>query len=339
MQEQNRGYYRHDSTQKYSLRAPQSMRARLMLEVASELAAVSAWPHKQPLIHMRAQGAEEWAFTLFGSDSAHVVHQVASGEVNFAIVNPGAILALAIRGLGPYTTPVPVRTIAVLPQFDQLGFAVNASTGLKTLTDVKEQRYPLKLSLRGQMDHSSLVIVNEIVKAHGFTLADIVSWGGQVRHDKGTPDVRMPFVKSGEVDAVWDEAMPMYAVEALDLGMRFLSFDDEHAKKVDAMGLKRVPLNKELYPQITETGVQTIDFSGWPVYTLASTSDEWVRFFCEALDTRKDKIPFYAPGPVSALGDGGLPLDRMCRDTMEGPLYAPLHPAAEAYWREKGYLT
>ena len=33
-----------------------------------------------------------------------------------------------------------------------------------------------------------------------------------------------------------------------------------------------------------------------------------------------------------------LPLDRMCQDTPEGPLYAPLHQAAEAYWREHGYL-
>jgi len=133
--------------------------------------------------------------------------------------------------------------------------------------------------------------------------------------------------------------MPMYAVEALDLGMRFLSFDAAHAAKVDAMGLRRVPLNQELYPQITEPDIATIDFSGWPVYTLESTPDEWVRFFCDALDNRKDRIPFYAPGPKSALGEGVLPLDRMTRDTPEGPLYAPLHPAAEAFWKEKGYLS
>ena len=36
-------------------------------------------------------------------------------------------------------------------------------------------------------------------------------------------------------------------------------------------------------------------------------------------------------------GVGPLPLDRMSVDTREGPLDVPLHPAAEAYWRERGY--
>ncbi len=34
----------------------------------------------------------------------------------------------------------------------------------------------------------------------------------------------------------------------------------------------------------------------------------------------------------------GLPLERMCRHTLEGPLDIPLHPAAESFWRERGYL-
>jgi TRAP-type uncharacterized transport system substrate-binding protein len=29
----------------------------------------------------------------------------------------------------------------------------------------------------------------------------------------------------------------------------------------------------------------------------------------------------------------------MCRDTPEGPLDVPLHPGAERYWREAGYLS
>lgn len=33
-----------------------------------------------------------------------------------------------------------------------------------------------------------------------------------------------------------------------------------------------------------------------------------------------------------------LRLDMMCRDAREGPLTVPLHPAAERFWREQGYL-
>ncbi len=29
----------------------------------------------------------------------------------------------------------------------------------------------------------------------------------------------------------------------------------------------------------------------------------------------------------------------MCKDTVEGPMGIPLHPAAERFWREQGYLS
>ena len=48
------------------------------------------------------------------------------------------------------------------------------------------------------------------------------------------------------------------------------------------------------------------------------------------LDARKASIPWEAPGP--------LPTETMCKDTASGPLKIPLHPAAERYWHEAGYL-
>ncbi|MBM2811324.1 MAG: hypothetical protein HW416_2083 [Chloroflexi bacterium] len=323
------------SGQKYLLGSPQVQRGRLILEVAAELSAVANWPHHQPLVYMRAQGAQEWGVCLFGSDSWEVVNQVASREVTFAIVNPGAILALAIRGLGPYSEPVPVRAITVLPQIDQLGFAVRADTGLVSLTDLRDRRYPLRVSVRGQRNHSGLVLIRETVAALGFTLEDIDSWGGHVSYDQGTPDLRIAAFERGEIDAIWDEAMPMYAETALSLGMRFLRFDEEHLVKLEAMGLRRVRLDKETYPTIEEE-IWAIDFSGWIVYTHADTPDDLVTAFCDALEVRKDRIPFTARDGVA--GRKELPLDWMCRDTKEGPLYVPLHPAAERFWRQKGYI-
>jgi TRAP-type uncharacterized transport system substrate-binding protein len=33
-----------------------------------------------------------------------------------------------------------------------------------------------------------------------------------------------------------------------------------------------------------------------------------------------------------------MALEKMCKDTVEGPLYLPLHPGAARFWREKNYL-
>jgi len=56
-----------------------------------------------------------------------------------------------------------------------------------------------------------------------------------------------------------------------------------------------------------------------------------VTYICEALEERKNNIPWQGEGP--------LPLDQMCIDTIDAPLTVPLHPAAEAFWRSQGYIS
>ena len=313
------------------IRYPVVMRSRLMLEVASELVAADEWLDKQVMIYFRPQGDPNWRIRFFASDAPNSVDAVASGEADVAICNPGGVLAMALRGSGPYREPIPVRTIMVLPQFDQFGFAVSVETGLKSLADLRDRRYPLRVSLRGQRDHSVHMIASQVLATYGMSFADIEAWGGQVRYDAEFPNGpnRIGAAERGEIDAIFDEAMPMYANRALELGMRFLPIDEPQLQQLEAIGLRRVAITKDEFPGLPED-VWAVDFSGWPVFTLESAPDAMVRSFCAGLEGRKDRIPWYGEGPMR--------LDLMCRDTREGPMMIPLHPAAEAFWRERGYL-
>src|ERR1700689_802764 len=114
------------------IRTPVIMRSRLMLETVSELVAANEWRDKQVLILMRPQGDDTWRIRFFASDSPVSVDAVANGEADIAICNPGGVLGMALRGRGPYKTPIPLRALMVIPQLDQLGFAVTPQTGLKT---------------------------------------------------------------------------------------------------------------------------------------------------------------------------------------------------------------
>lgn len=259
------------------------------------------------------------------------VDAVASGEADIAICNPGGVLGMALRGRGPYKKPIPLRSLMVIPQFDQLGFAVSGKTGLKTLGDLKRTRYPLKVSLRGQPDHSVHLICNQVLSAYGMSFDDIVSWGGKVLYTEGLPYVpeRLGAVERGELDAVWDEALPLWAPRAIEMGMRFLAIDEPQLKTLEADGLRRAAITDEEYRGLGDT-VWTLDFSGWPVFCLASARDEMIYNFCAALDARKARVPWFGEGP--------MPLDRLCKDGKDGALYLPLHPGAERYWRERGYL-
>ena len=309
-----------------------TIRSHLVLEVASELVDRTEWPYRQARITLREQGGEVWPVCLFGCDTPAAIDQVARGEVQVAIINPAGPLALALRGRGPFSSPIPVRAITVIPSPDQLAFAVSERTGLKSLHDIRERRFPLRVSMRGQMDHSLHLVVKEVLSAAGFSLDDVVSWGGQVRYDAGLPNspTRLGAVQRGEVDMIIDEAVRSWMDAATESEMNVLPLDEPLLERLEGLGFRRAVIAKARYTKLKED-VPTLDFSGFPVYTHLNVPDAIVTSICSALEARKEKILWQEEGP--------LPLDRMCRDTPEGPLNIPLHPAADRFWRERGYLS
>jgi TRAP-type uncharacterized transport system substrate-binding protein len=309
-----------------------TIRSRLVLEIASEMVDQPEWSCRQARIALREQGGEGWPVALFGSDSPAVIAQVASGEVQVAMINPAAPLALALRGKGPFPKPIALRAIAVVPSPDQLAFAVTNQTKVNSLRELRDLRLPLRVSIRGQMDHSVHLVVREILSAAGFSLEDIAGWGGQVRYDPGLPKGpnRLGAVQRGEVDMIIDEAVHNWLNIALESEMRVLPLDEPMLTHLETLGFQRAVLPKAHYPKL-ESDVPTLDFSGFPVYTHANVPDSIVTAVCAALEARKEKIVWQEPGP--------LPLENMCRDTPAGPLNIPLHPAAERFWRERGYLA
>jgi TRAP-type uncharacterized transport system substrate-binding protein len=162
-------------------------------------------------------------------------------------------------------------------------------------------------------------------------LADIVSWGGQVRYDAGMAygADRIGAVQRGKSDAIFDEGAGAWGNMALELGMNFLALDQNILVRLEAVGLRRGLIQQQRFPKL-EADVPTLDFSGWPIYTHRDTPDTMVADFCRALDDSKERIPWERDAP--------LPLAQMVRDTPEGHLEVPLHPAAERVWRERGYL-
>jgi len=241
-------------------------------------------------------------------------------------------LALAMRGTGPFAATIALRAITVIPSPDQLAFAVTERTGLKSFHEILERRYPLRVSMRGQRDHALHPIVREVFAAAGFSFDDIVSWGGQVRYDDGLPmkSHRFGAMQNGEVDMIIDEAVRSWVNPAAEAGMQVLPLDEPMLIKLEAIGLRRALISRARYPKLPHD-VPTLDFSGFAVYTHADVPDAVITSICVALEARKERIGWQEPGP--------LPLERMCRDTSDGPLVIPLHPAAERFWRACGYLS
>jgi len=133
-----------------------------------------------------------------------------------------------------HSAPSPV------PSLDQLGLALAAHTGITSLSELRERRYPLRIAIRGgRSDHCLHMILDHVLEAAGLSLAAIKAWGGEVHYDRYPPNVSG--VEHGERDAVFDEALDVWAPKAIDLGMRFLAFDEPILQRLEALGYRRPP--------------------------------------------------------------------------------------------------
>jgi TRAP-type uncharacterized transport system substrate-binding protein len=311
---------------------PITTRSRVVLEIAAELVADAEQPFTQAKVLLRKQGTPDWPLVLFGSSTYEGVDAVVRGEAALAMINPAASLTLAYRGTGPYTSPQPVRTLAVIPSADQYVFAVKRATGLAAFEEIGTRRVPLRIATRGQRDHCLHVMLEHIVAAAGFTLDDFCSWGGETRPNGPLPmpgDAKFQALARGEIDAIFDEAVQEWLPAAIEADMTILPLAEETVRRLEALGYRRAVIEKALYPMLA-ADVLTIDFSGWAIFVHADAPDALVTQMCRALDRRKHLIPWQGEGP--------LPLERMMTNQADTPMDVPLHPAAERFWRACGYL-
>mgnify|MGYP001990388922 FL=1 len=111
--------------------------------------------------------------------------------------------------------------------------------------------------------------------------------------------------------------------------MRPVTLGDDAFAALGAIGWRKVMIPAGRFAGQTED-YACIDYSGWPLYTRASLDDEIAYKVCAAFHARMDRIPW---DPDSYTG-----MEQIGRDTESTPLDVPLHPGAERWYREQGYI-
>ncbi len=261
--------------------------------------------------------------------SAILAEEVArGGGVDLAFVNPSALLTQAYRGVGLFSKPLPVRIVASYPSWDRMVFAVHPRAGIRSLADIKSKRYPLRISVREDPTHSTLVLIDQAFALHGFALKDVESWGGRLILCGGPSDKRrLEPLARGEIDAVFDEGIKVWLNEALAAGLMPIELNEDEFAAMGKLGWRRVRLPKSRFPGLAKE-IDTLDFSGWPIYCNAALPEQTAYAVCDALAAREAEIPFEQGTEGSALN--------MVRETDTTPRDVPLHPGAERWLREHG---
>jgi TRAP-type uncharacterized transport system substrate-binding protein len=207
--------------------------------------------------------------------------------------------------------------------------------GFTSLDEIAEARYPLRVSVRGSIDACTPIMVDVVLRAHGFSLDDIRAWGGEISFDQPMPNhpSRMGPLERGELDAIFDEGVILWADQLAGAGARFLPLSFDRLEVLQNQGFRRGIIEKSRYPSLA-SDVPTVDFSGWPIYCRTDTPDVLVEHFCRALISRRDHIPW----DIGGIHQPPLPLERMVHESPSTPQDVPMHPQAAAVWREHGYL-
>jgi uncharacterized protein len=310
-------------------------RAKALIDVAMLMSndrSNPSRPYRDVRISIGTVSQGEFAPGLsFATGAPDVAYAVVRKELDVAAINPSAYLTMACLGTGPYSEPLPLRALAVMPSWDRMAFAVAAATGVGSFADMREHHWPLRISVRRNTAHATRFLIDAVLEAEGMSLTDIESWGGSIEYvDTPSEDTRIEGIERGSIDAVFDEGIKSWGPLALENGMRFLPLGEGSTRKLADMGWPVGPVPTDRFSGV-DAGLLAPSFSGWPIVTHADLPDESAYQFARALDRAKDGIAFDWDGPVS--------LSDLCTNNDGTDLNVPLHPGAERYYREQGAFS
>jgi uncharacterized protein len=290
--------------------------------------------------NMRFRSEERSRFwILTGTGFRDNIDAVARGEVDLGITTPLDVpLEWARQGKHLFegrAYPF-LRSLGYYPQDDRLIFAVRADTGITSFADIAARQYPLRLatSVRDP-DNLMTWVIDKLLALHGIQPGDIERWGGQwLGSDR--PQSCVAQAVRGEADAVLFEGImtPGWYELIEKVPTRFIPFErDALAILQRDYGLRPAILPKGRLG--AERDIPCLDFSHWAIFVRDDMPEEVAYRITTVLVEHRGEIEArfrHIPVERSPLT---YPIDP---HKMWQGLGAPLHPGAERYYREHGYL-
>jgi uncharacterized protein len=262
------------------------------------------------------------------SHGANNARYVGDGMADLGATHASHAIA-AFHGREAYSGEEPrrsLRVIACISHPSWIGIAVRSEIGIQDLGEVRERRLAVRVKASGgpafQMVWDHFGLSRELIE----------SWGGQFLPTDLVSD-HVPWVRSGEFDLFVDTVYAAYTPEARHWweasvlhDLRFLALPEALIDRIVASGhADRGHIPVKLLRGVNEN-VTTVARLPQVIYTRDDMPEDFAYLLAKALDEnrallRQVHIPFsYDPANVG-------------RD-----LGIPLHPGAERYYREKGYL-
>ena len=209
----------------------------------------------------------------------------------------------------------------------QFQFVVPKSFAANSVDEMFEKKMPIRVVPGGPRGNFGVLALEQLLGAmYGVTLKDIESWGGKVIYAEFTEAVAM--MQDGHIDLFCPlTASPNSTMMELanTIDVKFLPMSEKSIKVMHQFGYEPTVLKKGTYKDVNED-VPSISAPFGIIANNNVSSDliyELTRILCE-------NKPHLENAHVIAK-------DFNPENAMNG-LGAPIHPGAEKYYREKGWM-
>ena len=249
---------------------------------------------------------------------------VNKGDVQFGIASD----LLTLRGLKgdkPFKGKLDkLRLVAVLNPNQAVQFFVDEKTGIKSIADIKDKKYPLKITVNRQGTVID-ILSEKILELSGASYQDITKWGGKIQKIPG-PEA-MDLWDAGQMDAII-EVCQFPSSRFYELGqkhgLRMLPLDDDLINRLnEEMGstsltipANNYPFQKEDYKTVT---TQLL------LITNVDTPDELVEGVLSSMVKN-----------IEYLQTVHSNLKELSPAAMANNTAIPMHPAAERFYKNLG---
>jgi len=276
------------------------------------------------------------SITFKPSSPAGGLLYIADGKADFSLAAGAPEIQYAVEGKQPYPRVLKddLRSVMQLFNTQTFHFVLNKDVadeyGVYSFADIAEKKPPLTIAINRQGNLQVVDVAKDIFEAHGFSIEDLQSWGGQVSWvSSGTgleqlqnrkvdmfmnvrfvPDARINEIVHSQ-DLVWVEA------------------DQDALERVaDKWGYEVVTLDQSNYPDLMDANQPTI--TQWSAILAGRhVPDEVVYKFIKALVKNQERIQRVHPSLKAFSAEEAVNIVK---------LDVPLHPGAERFYRERGLL-
>ncbi len=242
-------------------------------------------------------------------------------RVDFGVTS-SAFLTSAYNGTfrneGPYDN---LRLIAKIEDPYYLLLAVRKELGITTMDQVKQQKLPVRI-----FDNGGGMSI--ILDYYGITAEDIISWGGKMRVSledavKGDFDLIIGFMASPSLNpesSYWTTLSEKFDLYYMQLPEELL--DKIAEQNVDA---EKVIARNQLLRGMNRW-IKTLGRSGESVFACEDTPEQAAYDIAKAIDENRGALKWF------------IRVYTYDSNTVWQNFGVPLHPGAERYYREVGYI-